>query len=382
MSDTLEMPVETIETVVEQPKHTEFETQLDKFFGVKEEDKPLVTEIVPSGNIIGGAVTNEPNWAIAFQEKTGGKVKDWDELNAILNKQTEVVQPQFANETSKNIYEALVNGKEDELEGYFLKRNMVKTLKDKPAEVVVKAHIREQYPTFTEQESDYFFNQQYSFDDTQFEDNEIGLSVAKKAAQQKLERAGSEALNYFSSKAEEVQLPKFEQPQQVPVQDLEIDKETAKQVAAFIESQGGNSLKGVEIPYKYSNKENGAEVEGKVSLDEKTISEYEEKVGERPDLVFAARYFKNGEYDRKAFARDQYILNNLPKLLQAAGGDMYNKGYVAKIMQDKNIPLQNAPASGNAPQVSDARSKAEEYKYNGFSDEAILRLTGVDLKQQ
>ena len=136
------------------------------------------------------------------------------------------------------------------------------------------------------------------------------------------------------------------------------------------------------IQYKYSNKENGANIEGKLTLDDKSISEYEEKIGYAADIVFAKRYVnKDGEFDTKQFARDQYILNNLPKLLQAAGGDMYNKGYVAKIMQDRNIPIKNAPVSGDAPTVTDAQERAEELRRRNFPLDAILKLTGVNLQK-
>ena len=252
-------------------------------------NKPVEESDVPRGTEQQQTV-NQPieiDWAKQFEEKTSGKIKSWEDIDALLNKQPEVVPPTFANETAKSIYEALVNGKEDELESYFLKRNTVKTLKEKPADVIVKAHIREQFPTFNEQETDLFFNDNYGFDESKFEDNELGLSVAKKVADQKLKKASEEALSYFSKNAEQVQLPKFEQPQQAQVQGLDLNSETAKKVAAFIQSRGAESNFTNEIPYKYSNKDNGANVEGKVTLDESTIAEFEKSLGDYPDVVFA-----------------------------------------------------------------------------------------------
>ena len=379
MAEELEIPVQTPEQQEQIQEPTEFAKDFDRFWGKPEEKTEVPQETVSGGNNTPEISTTEPDWVKLFEEKTGGKVKGWEDVNALLNRQPEVLQPQFANDTTKSIYEAMVNGKEDEVEAYFIKRNIVKSLKEKPADVVVKAHIREQYPLFNEQETDYFFNQNYGFDETQFEDNDIGLSVAKKSAQQKLERASSEALTYFTSKAEEIQLPKFDTPKQPPVQEVDLNTETAKQVAAFVKSRSSEYVVGNEIPYKYSNKENSANVEGKVTLDESVISEYEKNV-EKPELIFANRYFANGEYDSKKFARDQYILDNLPKLLQAAAGDMYNKGFADKVMQDKNIRIDKQGAAGGQPEVSDARAKAEDYKYRGFSEEAILKITGIDLR--
>jgi hypothetical protein len=376
----VEAPIET--KAPEQRDFNNFDQNFERFFGSQEKKAEPTTE---QNTVVETKVETvevpQPDYKW-LEEKSGGKLKGWEDVEVLLNKQPERVVPEFANDVSKSIYEALINGKEDEIENYFLKRNVAKSLQSKPADAIVKAHIREQFPTFTEVETDWFFNKNYSFDESQYEDDEIGLSVAKKERDAKLQKASQDALNYFASQAQEVQLPKFEPAPMPEVQGVDLNSEAAKNVAAFVESQSVGYAKGNEIQYKYSNKENGANIEGKLTLDDKSISEYEEKIGYAADVVFAKRYLnKDGEFDTKQFARDQYILNNLPKLLQAAGGDMYNKGYVAKIMQDRNIPIQNAPVSGEAPTVTDARERAEELKRRNFPLDAILKLTGVDLEK-
>jgi hypothetical protein len=358
-----------------------FDQNFDRFWGDSGEKTAVTEENSVVETKVESVEIQQPDYKW-LEEKSGGKLKSWEDVDALLNRQPEKVAPEFANEVSKNIYEALVNGNEDELENYFIKRNIAKSLKEKPADAIVKAHIKEQFPSFTEVETDWYFNKNFSFDESQYEYDEIGLSVAKKERDAKLQRASQEALNYFASQAQDVQLPKFETAQMPEVQGVDLNNDAAKQVAAFIESQSVGYAKGNEIQYKYSNKENGANIEGKLTLDERSISEYEEKIGYAADVVFAKRYVnQDGEFNTKQFAKDQYILDNLSKLLQAAGGDMYNKGYVAKIMQDRNIPIANAQVTGSQPQVSDVREKAEEYKRRGFPTDAILKLTGIDLEK-
>lgn len=378
------VPVETpVEIKPETPISDPY-TEMLRSFNKPAEELPEVVE--PKEPVVVDPILQvEPSFDAAkwLEEQSEGKLKSIDDFKGLLNREPEVAQPSFSNEQSKLIYEAIINGKEDEVYGYLAKKNMAATLSQKPTEEVVKAYIKEQYPTFNEVERDYFYNKEFGFNEEGFEDDEIGLSVEKKKSEAKLLRVKDEALAYFNKQVSEIQLPKFEPPQQPAPQGLDLNSEPAKEVAAFVDGlyKSGMLIEGNEIPFEYSNKENGASVKGKVTLDENAILQFEEKIGDKPDIYWAKKYIKNGEFDSKGFSRDQWVLSNLPKLFQVASGEGFNQGFLSKVMKDKNI-APTATVTGDAPTVTDAMQKAEWYKFNGFTNEAILKLTGIDLAQQ
>jgi hypothetical protein len=344
-------------------------------------ETPTETEIkVETTNASEQPTFNENEW---FKTKSGGKYEKWEDVEVLLNKASEVQAPQFANETSKKIYEAIIAGKEDELADYFGKKQFAKTLSSQPTENVVKAYIKEQIPTLTEVELERYYQKNYGVDEESFSD-EIDLSIAKKEAETKLNKVKNDALNYFNQKAEQVQLPALEviQPEAQGVKsDLESD--AAKSVVAYAESlvKSDKTFGALDIPFEYSNEKNGAKVQGKIKLDEKQISEFEQKIGDYPDAVILATYFKDGVFDKKTFARDMYIVRNQSKLLQAATAEGYNQGFLSKLQKDKNITVVGTK-TGAAPEVAnDSIDKARDYKWRGFSDAKILELTGIDLSK-
>jgi len=318
---------------------------------------------------------NENEW---FKTKSGGKYEKWEDVEALLNKQTEVEKPSFANETSQKIYEAILNGKEDELADYFSKKQFVKNLATQPTEDVVKAYIQSQIPSLTQQEVERYYEKNYGVDEDNYSD-EIDLSIAKKEAESKLERVKSDALNYFNSQSEKVQLPTFEQ-QQAAVNGFDAENPINQSVIQFV----SNKAKAIsdEIPFEYVNSQNGANIQGKIPLDTKAISEYESAVNGNVAAVIAAKYFKNDDFDSKAFARDQYILDNISEILKGSAAKSYNEGVLSKIAKDKNIRVDEQPnRTGASPNTSQNLEMAREYKFRGFPLDFIESKFGVSADQ-
>ena len=318
---------------------------------------------------------NENEW---FKTKSGGKYEKWEDVEALLNKQTEVEKPSFANETSQKIYEAILNGKEDELADYFSKKQFVKNLATQPTEDVVKAYIQSQIPSLTQQEVERYYEKNYGVDEDNYSD-EIDLSIAKKEAESKLERVKSDALNYFNSQSEKVQLPTFEQ-QQAVVNGFDAENPINQSVIQFV----SNKAKAIsdEIPFEYVNSQNGANIQGKIPLDTKAISEYESAVNGNVAAVIAAKYFKNDDFDSKAFARDQYILDNISEILKGSAAKSYNEGVLSKIAKDKNIRVDEQPnRTGASPNTSQNLEMAREYKFRGFPLDFIESKFGVSADQ-
>lgn len=310
-------------------------------------------------------------------EKTEGKYKNLDEL---LEKNNE---NKFANENSKKLYEAIVNGDEEKAYDYLYKKRLVNYLKDQPSDVVVKAYIKEQYPDLTDVEVERYFNKNYSINENDFED-ELDLSIAKKQASANLNKIKSEALNYFEGQYSNVSLPEYKQKEAEFDVNKIFENDDAKNVASEVKKLIENDLaysSYSEIPVKYFNENNGANIQAKIKLDEKALGELENKVGDYPEYVFASLYLKNGEFDAKTFIKDVYVARNITKLLQAATSVGYNQGFLSKLTKDKNIK-PNVDPTGNVPDIQDEKlAKAKFLKWDGFTDEQILKITGVDLSK-
>jgi hypothetical protein len=393
----LDVPVQTKETVITEEKQ-EFLDPVSNWDSIKSENVSYETvetktensteeskssEIVENEIKVEATTVEQPTLDISsyIKEKSGGKFEKWEDIEVLLNKATEQSAPQFANETSKKIYEAIIAGKEDELADYFGKKQFAKTLANQPTENVVKAYIKEQIPTLTESEVDRYYQKNYGVDENSFDD-EIDLSIAKKEAATKLDKVKNDALNYFNQKAEQVQLPALEVPTNPEAQGSvsDLNSDAAKSVVAFAESlkQLDNTFGAIDIPFEYSNEKNGAKVQGKVKLDEKQLQKFEEQIGDYPDAVILATYFKDGIFDRKAFARDMYINRNVSKLLQAATAEGFNQGFLSKLQKDKNIKVTGTK-TGEPPLIqSDMTEQAKDLNWRGFPASYIKQKTGID----
>lgn len=395
MTETVEAPVQQ----EQQQQPTDFYTDMLRSFNAPKQEVEQVQEVpqgtqeqqvqqeiveeqpIPTEQKASEIGFDEFRW---LSEKTGGKFKSWDEIAPILeNPAEEKKELEFANDYSKKIYEAFVAGKEEEIFDFLNKKQRAKVVAEKSTEEVAKLYIKDKYPTFNEVEVEYFYNKEFGIDEDAFEDDEIGLSVAKKQVQSRLENFKQEALNFYNSQVQEIQLPVVEQKTAAPVQDDRLNSENAKLVATFVEAQLKASKYAElqnEIPFEYSNAQNGIAVKGKVPFDEASISELENKIGEYPDVVIATRYFKDGQFDSKKFARDNWILDNLDKLVQGVAAQSANEGYVSKLKVDKNYTPATAK-TGSMPDISDVAQKVQWYKFNGFAEDKIAKALNLTIEQ-
>ena len=146
-----------------------------------------------------------------FTQKSEGKFKSWDEIHAEINKApTEIIKaPEFANEQSKAVYDAIVAGEIDKVIPALQEQLFVSKIAEQPADVVIKAHLKAQYPSLSDEGIEYEFNRTYAVDEGEFEGNEIGLQVAKAKATDRMNADSAVAKNYFANKASEIKLPSF-----------------------------------------------------------------------------------------------------------------------------------------------------------------------------
>lgn len=314
-----------------------------------------------------------------LEEKTNGKFKSIDEVLKLSETKNNI---EFVNENSKKLFEAILNGNEEVAYDYLYKKQFVKYLKEQPSEVVVKSYIKEQYPDFTQTEIDRYFEKNFSVNEDAFDD-ELDLSIAKKQANANLNRTKNEAISYFEKEYGNVSLPEYKTNEaEIDINQI-LETEPAKIVSAEVKNMidkdpAFNSY--TEIPIKYLNENNGANIQAKIKLDEKDLSQLEYKLGDYPEVVFASMYLKDGEFDKKTFIRDVYISRNVTELLKAATAEGYNQGLLSKLRKDKNIKI-DAPITGDIPQIDNEMVQKAKFMMweGGYTKEQILKSTGVDI---
>lgn len=314
-----------------------------------------------------------------FEEKTGGKFKSWNEIETLINKEPEVkvVEPQFANEDAKTIYDAIANGKIQEVYSYLDAQVKVDKIKEAEPERAVKEYLKEQYPNLSEAHIERLYEKQFIVKEETYKNefdeiDTLEYEIAKGIAQNNLLEMKQKAVDYFESKAKKIDLPKFEVQQQQPQQPkVEISQEVADSVISFVKSIEQNFDN--EIAYKYTNPETKIELEGKFAFDDKKLKEIENEISKSPHVVLAQSYMtQDGELDVKKIAKERYILSQIPSMLQLAMAEGYNKAYIAKVLQDKNYKTNDQRPSGDVNVIDEETARVLAFqKLSGFRDEQM-----------
>jgi len=154
------------------------------------------------------------------------------------------------------------------------------------------------------------------------------------AYSRKLKKAAQDARSFLSERKSELVLPPLSQPQQVnPVEKLDADIKEG--MAKIHESVVGALPKITELPIQFNNG-------GDVVVDYKYSFSDQEK-GLIADALkdygsfFEDRYAtKEGGYDGQKLANDVLLLNNFPKIMQAAITDAIMKERLNFINQSAN----------------------------------------------
>jgi len=324
--------------------------------GKKENEQGKQDDGIVVESFVDGLKEDKPEFDLSkfLEEKTGGKFNKWEDIEAKLTEQPKTKKVNLAE---------FLKDKEELIESYYANKSFLKSLNSMPTEQVVKAYIKEQIPDLSEVELDRLYQKRYGVDESQFEYDELELSIAKKEQAAKLSSVKNEAIQFFTKKGENIQLPEFElnEGSVQPNSNLrEIDADAAKYVADFVDDllKSNNSFSNYEIPVEYNNKEMQVKINSKIKFDTKAISNIEEKIADYPDLVFQQLFLKNGEFDKKAFSSFVYKGMYADKLVAASLSEGFNKGYLQKTMENKNFKPKNGVAPTNQPMQT---AEADEF---------------------
>ncbi len=161
-----------------------------------------------------------PSTQIDFEallaEKTGGKFKSVDEILKLTEQQ---VAPEinFANETSKKVFEYLKEGKVDEFMSVYQQQKLLESVDKLDADNVLKLKIKYENPELTESEINDEFESRYGVEQPDIDedlDDAADIEKAKKkferekSAMERLKKKDlKEAKDFLQEKKQEIVLP-------------------------------------------------------------------------------------------------------------------------------------------------------------------------------
>jgi hypothetical protein len=305
-------------------------------------------------------------------ERTGGKFKSVDEILQLAEKpNTQDIN--FANETSKKVFEYLKEGKVDEFLNVYQKQQQLTNLEKLDTDNVLKLKMKYENPELTDEEIEDEFNYKYGIDQPDIdEDLDSPEEIAKEKKRHEREKINMERLkkkdlkeakDFLKSKKEEIVLPDIETSPTRQTQSNDVDEAEVKE---FRDKYLGTINTTIDDIVGFGNKYKDSELEfettyvidpnDKASLKDKmenfTLQDY-----------FVPRYInEDGTFDTETIAHDLYVIENLDKIIEAHVSQAVNQTKSMFVKGLKNANFQE-PVSRRLP---DEQQTSQDEMVNFF----------------
>lgn len=340
VSEVVETPAETPteqvtevkeETVVEQP--------------VTEVESPVVVEEVPT----------QPSADISILKDLG--FENVESLKEALNKQPEILKPEFVNDASRELYEAILQGKEDEVaEVLYTKRQLSKLENETDESKILKAHIKFTNPEFDESDVEDEFKEKYSLsEDAEFDESK--LKREQKKLKQRISNDVASAKEFFATKRQELKLPQFEK---VTAQDT--PAESQDDVFVQLLAENVKTFKGL-TPIEFEHKDENTTIPIRYEWKQDVLGQIKSQL-EQPNgyyAMLATRHYDGEKYNTEQIVKDIYVLSHFDSILDAAVSQAVNKTKIEFLKTQKNIS-NNVPSERALPQELQQDSAKEELR--------------------
>ncbi len=305
-----------------------------------------------------GASTAQPGAPLApvfneeafFSEKSGGKFKTWDDIQAAMNKQPEViketVQPTFANDASKNLFEMLVAGKEEEALPIIQKRVFAKKLNDLADDDVIISRIREQHPSLDETKAKRYFERQYAINESEYTAEDLEIEKALLIDKKKTD--AQSARKYFTDAVGDLQFPATAAAAPATVPQM---SDAAKQVMQFGQefAKADTSV----FPFEFAPEGSQLKVKGQITPSADKVKQLSEQLGNDPEAFVAGfitkNWMKDGKFDKEAVARDLTFLSEAPLMFNSVASKVVNQVLEQRLALEKNLLNGNGGANPGKP---------------------------------
>jgi hypothetical protein len=286
-------------------------------------------------------------------EKTGGKFKSVDEILQLAEKPVSQ-EINFANETSKKVFDYLKEGKVDKFMNIYQQQKQLENVDKLDADNVLKLRLKYENPELSDAELQDEFESRYGVEQPDIDedlDDPADIEKAKKryerevSAMERLKKKDlKEAKSFLQEKRQEIVLPDIatSQSQQEPSKEAEVDEAAIKEFrdkyvksidSAVNEVTGfGTKYKDDELDFQTAFVIDQAEKQNlKQSLEKFTLQDY-----------FVPRYIKeDGSFNTTAIAKDLYVLENFNKIIDAHVSQAVNNTKSLFIKGLKNANFQD-----------------------------------------
>jgi hypothetical protein len=285
-------------------------------------------------------------------EKTGGKFKSVDEILQLAEKPNNQ-DINFANETSKKVFEYLKEGKVDEFLNVYQQQQKLTSLDKLDTDNVLKLKMKYENPELTDEEIEDEFNYKYGIEQPDIdEDLDTPEEIAKEKKRHEREKINMERLkkkdlkeakDFLKAKKEEIVLPDIETR---PTQQSQSNAADEAEVKEFRDKYLGTIAATIDEIVGFGNKYKDSELEFETTyvIDQQDKASLQNKM-ENFTLqdYFVPRYInEDGNFDTEAIAHDLYVIENLDKIIEAHVSQAVNqtKSMFVKGLKNANFQEQ------------------------------------------
>ena len=265
----------------------------------------------------------------------------------------------FANEDSENIYNLLVEGKDEEVLSVLLEQKKLKEADKLSPSEILKLNLQYQNKEFSAEEINDLFNDTYDIPevpeqditetDEEFEDRQKKYEKDLKKIEGKMARDAKPAIKELQDQLKNIVLPstKIEPTAKVPTQEeLEVlntaNKKFLKEVSEGVQQFNGYNTtfkdEEVEIPVSYSlSKEQKTQVESLLALSNSNAGEFLQKLGWLDE---------NNEINLAKLTQDIPLVLFKDTVLEKIASETGNKRREASIKYIKKIDYSGGANTG------------------------------------
>lgn len=303
--------------------------------------------------------------------------KEIEELRKLRGTAQTPAQIKFANEQSEKFFEALKEGKEDDIYHYLSQKKTLERLEKmelkgvQEAAEIIKAGLQFKHPDLTSEEVNFLYNKRYSFpakprqsEDQDDADYAIELDAWQQSVKEKEQEMIIEAklarpdLVKFKSELVLPDIPKAQPEPQAPAPDPEFEAKVLAWKGHVVDQLGSNAAKfnGFNVMYKDEAVE--IPIAFKLTDEEKssTVQMIKEQVlGEQYNFndYFNKRWFdEKGNPNVNQMIHDVYLMNNAEKVFQKFANEAATQRLIHKAKEASNIQITQTPQGTFNPQTT------------------------------